>query len=366
MNINKNEITSIHYMRGIAASLIVIYHILNRKNNYNPLNINWLNSGVDLFFVISGFVIFSVAINPNTSPKEFLRRRFIRVIPLYWFFTTIFILLKLSIPNFDSSSSFHIAQAIKSFLFIPHYHSTYPKEIWPILIPGWSLNYEIFFYLTFAGILFTGRNFLFTKMAILFSMLIAVKLFFENKNPIYLTYTNPIILEFLAGIFLANLYYNTQFFKNRKKLLFLGFPIVIIGFIFFVLSREPSISQMPRALKWGLPATLIIFGCLLSEKLISKFKVSFLRVLGNASYSIYLSHSFGIGACSFLWKKTNYSFQGISLFIFSIVTLTICILVGMMSYYLIEKPLLNFLQKKSKRIDKEITSHLPEKQMMIK
>ena len=138
MNIRKKEITSIHYMKGIAASLIDFYHILNRKNIYKNSYIDWLNSGVDLLFVISWFVIFSVAMNRNTSPKEFLRRRFIRIVPLYWFFTSIFILLSLYIPNFNTSFTFHSNQAIKSFLFIPHYHANHSKEIWPILIPGWS------------------------------------------------------------------------------------------------------------------------------------------------------------------------------------------------------------------------------------
>ncbi len=366
MNIIKKEITSIHYMRGIAASLIVFYHILNRKNIYSNLYIDWLNSGVDLFFVISGFVIFSVAMNPNTSPKEFLLRRFIRVVPLYWFFTSIFILLSLFIPNFNTSFIFHANQAIKSFLFIPHYHAIHSKEIWPILIPGWSLNYEIFFYIIFAGILLTVRKYLFTKITIIFTSLIILKLFIESNNPIFVAYTNPIILEFVAGIFFANIYYKTSFFKNKKKFQYIGIALIISSFFLLLLSLHPNFCQMPRAIKWGLPTSLIIFGCLLSEDLISMFKISSLRVLGNASYSIYLSHSFGIGACTFLWKKTHYPFQGISLFIFTILSFSICILIGILSYYLIEKPLLNFLQVRLKKTNKKTITNISQEQIIIK
>ncbi len=366
MRINKKEITSIHYMRGIAASFIVFYHILNRKNIYNNLYIDWLNSGVDLFFVISGFVIFSVAMNPNTSPKEFLRRRFIRVVPLYWFFTSMFILFSLYIPNFNTSFIFHANQAIKSFLFIPHYHPSHSKEIWPILIPGWSLNYEIFFYIIFAGILLTGRIYIFSKITIIFTSIITLKLFIESKNPIFVAYTNPIIFEFVAGIFFANLYYNTSLFKNRKNIQYIGIALIIISFFLLLLSLHPNIGQIPRAIKWGLPTSLIIFGCLLSEDLIAKFKISFLRVLGNASYSIYLSHSFGIGACTFMWKRINYPLQGISLFLFTIISFLVCILCGIIAYYLIEKPLLTFLQEKLKKTGKNAEIIISKKQMAIK
>ena len=366
MIIKKNEITSIHYMRGIAALLIVIFHILNRKSIYGQLKIDWLNSGVDLFFIISGFVIYSSSRNPKVTPKEFLRRRFIRVVPLYWFFTSIFIILKLSIPNFDSNSSFHVIQIIKSFLFIPHYHANFNKEIWPILIPGWSLNYEIYFYLIYALVLITGRKFLLTKMSILFVLFIALNIQFENKNPIFVTYTNPIILEFLAGIFLAKLYSSKEYFNYKEKFSFLGIPLIIIGSIFLLFSLEPLFSQMNRAIKWGFPAFLIILGCLLSEETISKFKSLFLRVFGNSSYSIYLSHSFGIGLCSFIWKKLNYSLQGICLIMFTLFTFLTCISIGIISYYLIERNLLNFLQNKKVISNKGKASKLPEKTLMTK
>ncbi len=361
MSINKREISSIHYMRGIAASFIVFFHILNRKNIYNTSYIDWLNSGVDIFFVISGFVIFSVAINPNMTPREFLRRRFIRVVPLYWFFTSIFILLSLYIPNFNSSSIFHTSQAIKSFLFIPHYHATHSKEIWPLLIAGWSLNYEIFFYIIFAGVLLTGKKFLFTKITILFSSFVIMKSFIKIENPIFIAYTNPILMEFIAGVLFAKLYYRTILIKKLEKIKYFGILILLISFLLLIISIHPSISVLPRVIKWGIPASLIILSCLLSEEYISKFKVIFLRILGNASYSIYLSHPFSIGACSFFWKKINYSFHGTSLFIFTLFSFSICIIIGILSYYIIEKPLLNFLQK---WIKKEV-QNIPQKQIMI-
>ena len=191
---------SIQYLRAFAALLVVFHHArIPLPWLYDPLaEYKGLAFGVDIFFVISGFVMYSAAKSENVV--EFLRRRIVRIVPLYWIATiTLFLLSeKRNILSIGSDKFLHIA---KSLLFIPHWNLGFPSEIWPYLVPGWTLNYEMFFYFIFAvGLAFRKIEGIVSAGILLLVLIGAV---YCPSGAIASTYTSPMLLEFLFGIWIA-------------------------------------------------------------------------------------------------------------------------------------------------------------------
>ncbi len=131
------------YLRGLAALSVLVTHALQWP--LTEINMGLLKTGrlgVDVFFVISGFIITTIAGDGRIDPKQFLVRRAFRILPAYWAATLLITILAVAIPSQFRTTIPTIEGLIKSLLFIP---SLEPKA--PLLLLGWSLNFEVFFYL---------------------------------------------------------------------------------------------------------------------------------------------------------------------------------------------------------------------------
>jgi exopolysaccharide production protein ExoZ len=201
------ELISIQYLRGVAALLVVIFHI-SRIPSLRYLS--WLDTGaigVQIFFVISGFIMWYTTSSRRLSPFEFWYHRIIRVVPLYWLFLLLVIVISLSNPQDLNSTALTTAGIIKSFLFIPYYNAVPINGIAPILVPGWSLNYEMFFYLLFGFSLFlSARRLQFLFLGLTLATLVVLGQVFRFEAAAAVVYTNSAILLFLEGILLAAAY----------------------------------------------------------------------------------------------------------------------------------------------------------------
>jgi len=100
---------------------------------------------VDVFFVVSGFTIAYVG---NIPARDFILRRLIRIIPLYWVASIGTYLVAKMEPSMVQSNSADISDLLYSLFFIPHVNKV--GDIAPILALGWTLNYEMYFYFLFA------------------------------------------------------------------------------------------------------------------------------------------------------------------------------------------------------------------------
>ena len=144
---------NIQYLRAVAAIATVAFHVTGTSYNYgfdypNFFNVEqWGLYGVDLFFVISGYIIVYIQDKSNKNISLFLKNRFLRIIPTYYFLTTFYISLLVFFPNLIKwSSNFELNSTIlESYLF----YSTW-FENFPIVYVGWSIEYEIYFYLIFS------------------------------------------------------------------------------------------------------------------------------------------------------------------------------------------------------------------------
>lgn len=274
----------IQYLRAVAALMVVIHHA--------AIQMPWLGRyykssigahGVDLFFVISGFVMVLTTHGKSVTRIEFMRRRFVRVVPLYWALTLFMVLCAVAAPHLFRTTSIEPLHVIQSLLFIPHQSPSFPNQMWPVMVPGWTLNYEMFFYACFA--LAIGR---FWWLVAGFVGLFVAGTIIDPSNAVARFYTNYLILEFVAGAILAK--------------------------VWFAMG-----SPLPAWTKWRSRLWL---------------------ALGDASYSIYLTHLFSLGALRVMWAKVAPE-SGLSATGFFIAALVASSIVGWLTYRMLELPLLN-------------------------
>ena len=138
---NTSKDYSIELLRFLAATAVVFVHI--------PI-VKFGNIGVDIFFAISGFVMM---LSTESSSKNFFLKRIIRVAPTYYIFTLGVFFSALIAPSVLNNTTADFSQLVQSFLFVPFDKNGVGH--YPILFLGWTLNYEMYFYLLFALALFT-------------------------------------------------------------------------------------------------------------------------------------------------------------------------------------------------------------------
>ncbi|QPC86626.1 acyltransferase family protein [Mesorhizobium sp. NBSH29] len=322
-----NTYFGIQYLRGIAALAVVIFHA-NERNGYNFVV---GAAGVDVFFVISGFIMWLIAGREGLTPLTFFMDRLTRIAPAYWVATAVMIVGALFglLPNIVLTWQ-HIAG---SFLFIPHY-SPAKGEIWPVLVQGWTLNYEMFFYALFAVTLFLRRG---TRLPVLAAMLVVLVFWghlFEPDNPMLATYSRPIILEFLLGILIAR-WWLSEAVKPSASAGFAAFAVAAGGFCLIALTGS-AFSEVVH----GPLSGLLLVSLLLIERA-GRLPVSrALGYLGDSSYSIYLWHTMGIGAV----LKASETF-GLPSALSVVVGILAGVALGALAYELIEKPVARLLKR---------------------
>ena len=208
-----HEVKSIHYLRGLAALLVVFHHSIIQlapvRDHY--AHIEFGQAGVDIFFVISGFVIYLSNAKGRLGCGEFLKLRIIRIVPLYWLATLAVVAVAVVAPRFFATTTLTAQDVAQSLLFVPAYSAAFPGQIWPVLVPGWSLNYEMFFYLVFAVGLLVARERLLLFLVATLGILVVAGLLLDPQPAPLKSYTDLRLLEFLFGVLLARLYLDMGF-----------------------------------------------------------------------------------------------------------------------------------------------------------
>jgi exopolysaccharide production protein ExoZ len=281
---------NLHLLRVIAALGVVYFH----TTSVAGLGLDWDvgSRGVDVFFVISGFIIAYIG---SSKPEEFFRRRLIRVVPFYWAATLVVFSVVTIMPHVFRTTTASVPHLVSSLLFIPREAPS--GEMQPTLSLGWSLNFEMLFYVVFALALRASprRAPLICVALLTGNVVIAHSL--GVSQPILAFYARPIVLEFCYGI---GVFYLFQWASARATRLRAvpGLQWLLVGLlvgnlialnVFEELYRE----TVPRYLVAGIPAFFIVTSALLLEKLFgvaSKNRLIFL--LGEASYIVYLVHPY--------------------------------------------------------------------------
>ena len=345
----KRIYTSIQALRGFAALAIVFFHIsemllryTDRTGLFCTLSPVWQvgASGVDLFFIISGFVMVESTrhmFQQKRASLTFFIRRLIRIVPLYWFYTTLMLILVL-LPFSLQSSIFSATYTLKSFLLIPALNPANHLPL-PLLPQGWTLWYELYFYILFSIFLFFDRRILLPAIFFIFITSILAGTWLKTNNPVAEVLTSPLLLEFALGCLLAHL---TQASHSSART---GKIFISIGCILLFLTQYLQSAVDYRLLVWGVPAFLITLGFIFMEEKTSLEFPRYFVVLGDASYSIYLSHLFILLGISTLLKLHLVS-PVIGNDFIAVLAVVLCVFLGWISYMMIESKSLSFLRSK--------------------
>ncbi len=271
-----DKLTSIQYIRAIASIAVVGWHT---GWSYTILG----QAGVDLFFVLSGFVMMLVSERENT-PRRFGLARIARIVPLYWAVTIVVALV-------DETSS---GRLITSLLF-------WPDGAFPLVIQGWSLNLEVMYYLIFALTLAAPARIRLRLLALgMLSICFVLPLAAPGREPLA-TWSSPLAFEFLAGACLYRVWRAGRV-PSGAAAWAIGIAGAALLATSHLLDRGTGLPVWTRLALWGVPALAIVAAGLGIERAGQLPRIPLLSILGDASYSIYLTH---ILAMSVVYEPLN-------------------------------------------------------------
>lgn len=267
---------SIQYFRAFSAIAVVVYHQLNSVSDAFLI----AQHGVDVFFVISGFIMVMMTEDGRTTPADFALNRLVRIVPPYWLATTMAYIMALEMTKTLYHPIDDPVFFVKSLAFFPSLNPY--GVIQPTLYLGWTLQYEMFFYAIFAAILFISEGRL-TILSIVLIGLVCLGAVLQPTGAIGRTYTDPLLLEFLAGAWVGKLF-GADLRRSRSSAQIVG-SVVIAAILV-------TASLLSSTLAFGGCAVLILAGGLLLERGNRLPRISWLKSLGDASFAIYLFQEF--------------------------------------------------------------------------
>ena len=266
-------LNNLQLLRAFAAINVVLFHIIGTSILYQQ-EVNWLKplqgwgiSGVDLFFVISGFVMVYTQFERPKSPVQFLRSRFYRILPLYWVLTLLIASSLWLMPSVFRAMQIDLEWFLSS-LFLTSQAMGYAE---PMLYVGWTLELEMLFYGVFALALF-ARN-LYVSVALVSLVLGAL------AWSLHL----PMMLEFILGMLAGVIYRHIRLGVEAS------WWLAFLALVALLLSIGMD-GESQRFVLWGIPSFLLVMAVLYLPQ--NKNPIGL--YLGAASYSIYLVQVFSI------------------------------------------------------------------------
>jgi exopolysaccharide production protein ExoZ len=351
------KINSVQHLRGIAALLVVVAHaFFHPYSLYNIVDLEarlpwtWFGGrlGVTLFFVISGFIMTIVMPGGKFSPSQFFLKRLLRIVPLYWTITIFAAVLSLVSASLFKNTIFDLSHLLRSLFFVPTFRPAAPENVEPFVKLGWTLNYEMFFYAVCAMSCFLGRRSRTVAISLLFIALVVMGRMMDFSSAPAKFYTGYDLLGFVSGLW-AGLLYKEQVLSRVSLRLALGAMMSAVGMLAFLfISTESTDASIPLQILLCTLSGVLILACVKLELHAAWPESRFLQTLGNASYSVYLIHMFPIGAVRVL---SHYIFGASFGFLDWMVAATFGIVTGILgglaTYFIVEKPLVKMVQRRS-------------------
>jgi exopolysaccharide production protein ExoZ len=341
------QITSLQVGRALAASIVVFTHATGFAVGFSDrLSVLGARFGVFLFFVISGFIIVRSSGEGPFDPLAFLRKRVLRVCPPYYIATVVAIVGVLLLPSAFKDTVFDLKHIVMSLFFIPMYEPGSTGEITPFLKLGWTLNYEMYFYVLFAALyMLTLRRRAQVLTVFLICMFVGGMLLRpEAAIPVYYMRVEP--LAFLFGIWLATLR------ADERPLLpaWILAAAVAVSFCFFAAYYNPRASSDAMDIWIMLTCAASLSLMLGLDEAIRRYLPAWMVTLGDSSYSIYLFHMFGVGLA---FKLGTHVVGAEHAWLLVLPAFVVGIGVGMIAYYFVERPALRFFGYRGARERRE-------------
>lgn len=285
------KLNNIQVLRAFAALAVVVFHTGFAFPGMRPFG----SFGVDVFFVISGYIMARI-LDPesDSNSDHFFRRRVIRIVPPYWFFTILLFLVALRVPQLMGATRATPVELLKSLLFIPFTKGS--GLIQPLLFIGWSLNYEMFFYLALSiGTLFSKRSATWIGAGLVIATMLAC-LPFAGQNVLAQFYSRDIVLEFVLGIFS---YYLCRAVPDRTARALRGISFAVcFGCGLLIIAMQAVLPPfgpevfLSRVLELGIPSFFLVTSASLLSQAGWDTNLKWLVLIGDASYILYLVHPY--------------------------------------------------------------------------
>lgn len=367
MTSSPKQLHSIQVARAIAALLVVLHHLSlrfeQRINGINFLSVfdHFGFAGVDLFFVISGLIMVITCqqhFGRFAAAPKFIWRRITRIYPLYWMFTFIQLFAITLIPT-ATDRVISTQDIVNSLLLVP-------QSVYPILAPGWTLTYEIFFYIVFAILFFIPKRFAAIFLTLWGLVTLCAYALQDTSGLVDTTdllklpiYGSPLTLEFLAGC-LIGLLYKSGYHRHGGTFLAIGTVWFLCGWIAVESSTELSAEfGLTRVLVFGTASAFILYGMLSLECHGNDNRTGrwithpWSIAIGDASYSLYLSHLLVINALVIIWSRIAIE-SPLAQAIYEVFIISVCILFALFTYRTIEQPFLQWMRRRSRHQDSAI------------
>ncbi|MFC0219287.1 acyltransferase family protein [Pseudochelatococcus lubricantis] len=334
------KLVLVQMLRAAAALFVVFHHAQFDAAHFAPQGgftpsraLPW-EAGVDIFFVISGFIIVHSSRRLFAAPgarMTFLKRRLIRIVPLYWLASAAFLAVSLSLPAVLNSPRPGLSEVIASFLFWPYVNSAGVAQ--PMLSLGWTLNYEMAFYLVFAlAIALPGRHAV-LAVALFLSALVGLGTLVALPMPLAF-WADSLVFEFVFGMGIAML---------REAG---GRPGIVLRVVLFsaairMLQADLTQDDIVRAVAWGVPAAMLVMAAVYGPEprhppLLGRLIV----LLGDASYALYLFHPFALRATRLILSGMDVGPWG-----YVAIALPMAMMLAVAVHLLIERPVMRGLRR---------------------
>ena len=354
----RQKFITIQYLRGLAAMLVLASHALLYPLVGHHLafsRLGWL--GVILFFVISGFIMVAVTGEGRFSALDFLRRRFIRVVPMYWGATLLAAGLALFAPQLFKTTVYDGAELVMSLLFIPFYNPV-SEGIHPLYKLGWTLNYEVFFYVCFALLAFLGAGARVVWLTVAFTALALAGAIFQPQPAIPQFYTSFMPLAFCAGAWLGLATLRGRVGTLPNMVIYAAAIIGLAAFVEGFVWDRGLMEDGMAFLGFLIFASALVLLAVRFEPKLPRIKL--LERIGDASYSIYLVHIYEVAILSGIaFKLLDPQNLWADYFVAS-VSIVGGTVAGLIVYTIVEKPLLGlFSGWFGKRTPKPVVAPAP-------
>jgi peptidoglycan/LPS O-acetylase OafA/YrhL len=336
---------NVQVLRAVAAILVVHAHAAGLAG----LRLGWAGgaNGVDLFFVISGFIIAYVA---HLDADQFMTRRLIRIVPIYWASTIAIFLLVLVMPHVFRTASADIELLVRSLLFFPDSSGVHTEDglPHPTLAGGWTLNYEMYFYVMFwLGLMLSRKWSGLIAIGILGAVITVVNVADLNDSPIAHFYGYPIVLEFVFGIIAFHVVHYVETHRAHKRWSSAQKPVLVacvIGGLVCLAFNKELLGSGPRWFLSGIPSFVVVVCAVLLERIHDTKVTNRIAVMvGDASYVLYLLHAYIVfGVIRLVIRNRTFSEPVGQLVVIGIIAISVLAAVVVYRYF--EQPILRRLK----------------------
>lgn len=345
------RLQGVQALRGLAVLMVMSVHLFEVELKYtNGPRVfdRWAHFnmvGVDVFLVISGFVLTYLALGHFQDRhywRSFVYARITRVYPVYILYTLALVPIFLIKPTLFNASEGHHVNLVTSLLLLP-------DVTLPLIPVAWTLHHEIYFYLVFALMLLWPQALLARSMLIWLVVTVALIAWGvmtprEEQSGIQRVLVNPINLEFLLGMVAALLIKGGER-RGAWQAILIGLVWLVLGHLFYLdLYGVHWVDIYWRVALLGVPAVLIIYGVVVLELRGQWVLAPSLTWLGDAAYSVYLTHLLVMSLVGRIWAALGLSGWPAHI-VFLLLVMGVALLAGKLAYDIVEKPMLRALRR---------------------